>query len=122
MIEVFCTYLDKNYLPQGITMINSLLKVKSNIKIYVICFDDYSLTKIGELGSNVVSLNINLIETKLLKNIKLQRSKVEYYWTLTPVIIKYILLNYCNKRVTYLDADLFFLKYPYKFHLEIQML
>jgi hypothetical protein len=60
----------------------------------------------------VITLNdIEHFYPELLKA-KANRSKVEYYFTLSPVLPLYILENYDCDRITTLDADIYFYSDP----------
>ena len=48
------------------------------------------------------------------------RSKVEYYFTLTPFICKYVFENYKIDHITYLDPDLYFFNDPTNLYKELQ--
>ena len=65
--------------------------------------------------SNVILIDSNKIEKfyPILKKAKNNRSEVEYFFTFSPVICKYIFENFENiKRLTYLDSDLYFFRSP----------
>jgi hypothetical protein len=47
-----------------------------------------------------------------LKNIKKERSRAEYCWTLTPYCIQYAMKMYNLDSCTYIDADMFFYNNP----------
>jgi hypothetical protein len=58
-------------------------------------------------------LDLSQLETPELLAVKSGRTKAEYCWTLTPWSIQWVLeIHPDAQRVTYLDADLYFLKSP----------
>lgn len=59
---------------------------------------------------NIIFISINDLEKGLpiLTEKKKSRSKIEYYFTCTPVLIEHILKKYNCPYVEYIDADMFF--------------
>lgn len=111
-MEIICTYADKNYLPQLISLIDSLVDNSGlKFKIYVLCLDTTVAEILQSLNYSQLEiigheqfLNENPNQKIALKNRKL----INYYYTCTPVLIKHIFkLNNQIARVTYLDADMF---------------
>ncbi len=82
--------------------------------LWILCVDDITyeiLTKLNLV--NVKLLRLSKIETKELLKVKPSRSKGEYCWTLTPFAPRFVFdADVKVKRVTYIDADLYFLKSP----------
>ncbi len=113
--EYFCTLFDSNFLPMGLAMMESLRNNNKHAHIFVLCMDEEVFVSLKLLNINfITAVNLNTIEQKYpeLTNIKPNRSKVEYCWTLTPFIILYSISHFQVKRVTYIDADLFFFSDP----------
>lgn len=112
----FCTLFDSNYLSQGITMINSLLKVNKKAQIFVAAMDNKAyeyLNNISDLRLTVIKIIDIENEYKDLKKIKSTRSKAEYYFTSKGFICQYVLSkNIYLKSVTYIDSDLYFFSDP----------
>ena len=117
MPRIYCTYFDSNYLIKGLALIRSLVQHEVvDFKIFVIALDDVTHGFLANLRDpKIVSIKLSLIEehdAKLL-SAKSTRTMVEYYWTLTPAIILYLLKTYPEiEAVTYLDGDLFFFSSP----------
>ncbi len=117
MKRYYCTYFDRNYLVKGLALIESLNKhEKNNFNLFVICLDEITHVILKKLNlSNVFLLSLHEIEQRdfPLLATKQNRSLVEYYFTVTPTIILYILTHNPEIDVlTYVDADLFFYSSP----------
>ena len=94
-------------------MINSLVSVSNNCKIYVLCMDSFTHNVLSTIYSeNVCLISIDELLNDELKNIRLERSEGEFCWTCTAVLIRFILSEKKEQQCTYVDADLFFYKDP----------
>lgn len=106
----FVTLFDKNFLPSGICLYQSLNKTHKNFILWVLCMDDEVWVQLNSLSfDNVRLIKLSEIETDELLVVKKERTRVEYCWTLTPFTPKIIFerepsIDY----VTYIDADLYF--------------
>ena len=117
MHRYYCTCFDRNYLVRGLALHASLLAHESvKFTIFVVCLDELTrliLEKLALQGVVCVPLNLPEQADPALQKARHNRSVVEYYWTLTPTIISYIMKNYREADiVTYLDSDLFFFSDP----------
>ena len=116
MKENFITLFNFDYLPQGMNLYDSLKKHSKNFTLWVVCMDkkvEIFLKKKKLQNLNILTLR--QIENTKLKNVKNDRSLVEYCFTITPFLPSYFFRNNKNiKRITYLDADIFFNKNPKK--------
>ena len=109
----FCTLFDSYYLDKGIALYRSLEKQTKDFTIYIFCFDDKAYTILQSMRfSNAVILHHSLIENETLLKLKEERSKAEYNWTCTPIIIEYVLNNFNVENCIYIDADLYFFSDP----------
>lgn len=114
----FTTFFDSNYLSKGITLFNSLKKqTKSPFKIYLLCLDEktYDFFTINKTDFEFIELIlINDIEDSFpeLKQVKKNRTLIEYYFTLSPILPLYLLKIYNNEHICSMDADLFFYNNP----------
>ena len=115
-MNYFCTYFDSNYLIKGLTLYRSLVKNAHPFRLWVLCLDTsvYEVLKKLKLPE-VVPISLGEFEAgdQDLQRVKPTRSRVEYYFTLTPSLVLGILKKYPEIDViTYLDADLFFFSDP----------
>lgn len=112
-MQIFCTLFDSYYLDKGITLYRSLERCSSDFKLYIFAFDDKSFEILTDLRLShaVIVHHAQVEDTRLLK-LKAERSKAEYCWTCTPVIIEYVLRNFDETDCTYIDSDLFFFGDP----------
>ena len=109
----FCTLFDSYYLDKGLALYRSLEQCSENFKLYIFCFDDNSYRILNDLNlQHAVIIHHSKIEDEELLRLKEERSKAEYCWTCTPVIIEYVLRNYGEPNCTYIDADLYFFRDP----------
>lgn len=86
--------------------------VPGEMRLYVLCLDESAYECLQALRlPGVVPVRLETLERDCpdLRAAKGSRTKVEYYFTCTPVWVKY-LLNQCPEAevLTYVDADLFF--------------
>lgn len=117
---IFCTLFDSNYLDKGLTLWQSLENVTKDYRLYIFCFDDKSFEVLEDMKlDNVVPIHHSRIETEELLKLKKERSKAEYCWTCTPVIVEYVLEEYNESNCTYIDADMFFFSNPQVLYDEI---
>jgi len=111
----FVTLFDSYYLDKGIALYQSLEKVSKDFHLYIFCFDDKSRdllkTRMMEHATILHHSDIEK-ETQKLSELKKERSKAEYCWTCTPVVIEYVLKHYPVESCTYIDADLYFFSDP----------
>ena len=109
----FCTLFDSYYLDKGLALYSSLEKVSEDFTLYVFCFDEDSYEILEKKSfSHMVVLRQNVFETDELLALKRERSKAEYCWTCTSVIIEYVLNHFPVQSCTYLDSDLYFYSDP----------
>ncbi len=113
----YVTYFDRNYLAKGVAMIRSLAKHEdTDYELYVVCMDELTRTLLEALElPQVTTVPLHSVEQgdEALVAPRAERELVEYYWTLTPTIIRWVLHRYSEIEVlTYLDADLFFFSSP----------
>lgn len=110
---VFCTLFDSNYLDRGLALYWSMRKHISIFKLYIFAFDDRCFHVLSDMElENVVLLSVEDIMTSTLREKQEERSRAEFCWTCTPLIIEHVLLKYGEKACTYIDADIYFFSSP----------
>lgn len=110
---IFCTLFDSNYLDKGLALCKSLNKVCNDFKLYILAFDDVTYDILCELNiEHIIPIREKQILDEKMKDIKAERTRTEYCWTCTPVIIQYVLDHYHEESCTYIDADMYFYKSP----------
>lgn len=109
----FCTLFDSNYLDKGLVLYESMEKVMSEYKLYVLAMDEKcnAILRTMKLPHMVV-ISTEEFEDKELLEIKRQRTRAEYCWTCTASLIAYVFKTYQEEFCTYVDSDLFFYKNP----------
>lgn len=116
MTEHYVTLFDSNFLPQGLALHSSLQEHGDDYVLWVLCIDVECLHTLDSLNlPQVRLLDLREFETADLLAVKPGRTRAEYCWTLTPWSLQWVLqVDLEALRVTYLDADVFFLKSPAK--------
>ena len=113
----FCTYFDINYLSKFLTLKNSLNKFNLGYTFYILALDNLVIEFFKKNKfNNIKIIELDKIENKyeLLKDAKKNRAIIEYYFTLSPFLPKYIFEKEGINQITYLDSDFFFFKNPKK--------
>ena len=113
-MEHYVTLFNKNFIPQGLNLYQSMVKYCGEFNLWIVCMDNetYNILKQSNL-ENVRLLLVDSYETNQLRKIKEERTVGEYCWTLTPYSPQIVFAENENvQRVTYLDADIWFLKSP----------
>lgn len=113
----FCTYFDRNYLPRVVALYRSLTRsCGGHFHLFALCMDQEAFEGFRQLRlphTSAISLNELEEASPELLRVKEGRSRVEYYYTIGPRFLLYVLDHYPQiELVTYLDADLFFFSDP----------
>lgn len=109
----FCTLFDSNYLDKGLVLCDSLNKTDAEFTLYIFAFDKKAYDILCDLKiPNVVVIQEQDILDAQIQKIKEERSRAEYCWTCTPIIIQYVLEHFEVKECTYIDADMYFYSSP----------
>jgi hypothetical protein len=112
----FCTLFDSNYLVKAVAMYRSLERTCPSFHLTAFCFDEEAERLLARLGLehlSVVSLRELEAHDADLLSVKDDRSPVEYCWTATPALSKFMLDTRPElDEITYLDADLLFFSDP----------
>lgn len=108
----FCTYCDQGYAARLLCLHASLTEQGEPFRLFVLCFDKMTEAVVAAQGDPslvAVSLDELLEADPAYAAVRGSRSRVEFYFTATPVIVRYCLAREPGARtMTYLDADLFF--------------
>lgn len=116
MTRHYCTYFDHRFLPRGLALHDSLQRHCSPFVLWVLCLDDLcydALKRLGLPGVHLISLSQFEQADPALLVAKGNRSLVEYYFTCTPSLPRYVLSREAGiDLITYVDADLFFFSDP----------
>lgn len=119
--RIFCTLFDSNYLDKGLALYHSMRKRISNFRLYIFAFDDRCFEVLSDMHlKNVVAVPVTEIMDNTLREIKKERTRAEFCWTCTPVVIEYVLAQYREEVCTYIDADIYFFADPEKMINEIR--
>jgi hypothetical protein len=107
----------------GLCLHESLAEHAVPFHLWVVCMDELVFEQISLLKlPNLTPIRLSDIEDNRLKQVKSSRTKGEYCWTLTPFAPEAVFkLAPDAKRVTYLDADLFFFDSPDSFFEELEL-
>lgn len=113
-MEHYVTLFDSLFLPQGLALHMSMERHIKNYTLWILCVDDEAHEVLTNLNlPNVHLLQLSQLETAELLSVKPTRSKGEYCWTLTPFAPRFVFEeDSAVQRVTYIDADLWFLRQP----------
>lgn len=115
--RAYCTYFDSGYLSRGLTLIESLRAHGDDAPVWVLALDDDAKRYLDEAAiPGVTAITIADIEAAEpgLPPLKAQRSRMEYYFTATPLLMRWVMNRQADPQavVIYLDADLFFFDSP----------
>lgn len=117
---IFCTLFDSNYLDKGMALYESLEAVSDEFKLYIFAFDKTAKDILDSINyKNAIIIGYDSIEDDELRKIKAERSKAEFCWTCSSVIIEYVLNVYHEESCTYIDADMYFYEDPKVLYKEI---
>ena len=101
---VYCTCFDHRYLPRGVAMIRSLRRFAPDAQVWVVCLSDaahQALVAMAEPGVQAVCLaEFENGDAALLRAKQDGRSLIEYYFTLTPSLIRYTLAKKAPRRLS----------------------
>lgn len=111
----FCTYFDLNYIDRAKVLFDSVEQTCDKFKFYCLCLDQQSFNEIkGNYSESYIAISLHeleIFEPKLL-DVKKDRNNKEYIFTLSPVILLFVLNKYNIQEFTYIDADTYFFETP----------
>ena len=112
----YCTYFDRGFLIQGVALWHSLAKHDAESVLWVLALDDFTADVLREIGGTrlrVVVLSELEAGDRDLAATAANRTRVEYYFTLSPCWPRWLLATHPEiDRVTYVDADMAFFADP----------
>jgi hypothetical protein len=116
MTEHFCTYFDHRYAPKGLAMWRSLKAHMPSAVLHVLCLTNVCRDLVAALGLPDVHLHtldeLEAADDQLVEA-RANRSRIEYYFTLTPCLPLHVCRTHPRaSRITYVDADLYFVADP----------
>jgi hypothetical protein len=120
--EHFVTLFDSHYLPLGLCLYRSLEEQAGPFHLWIVAVDEACADALGKLGlARATVVRLAELETDALLRVKGTRSVGEYCWTLTPFLPEYVMQRAPEvRRVTYLDADLYFFQPPAQLIAELE--
>lgn len=109
----FCTSYGANYIHKGLVLYESLRKVESAFTMYVMAFDKETYDFLNKLSlPNLVVDNFDDIETDELREVKKDRTRSEYCWTVGPFLTEHFIVKYNLESIAFIDADMMFYTSP----------
>ncbi len=114
-MSVYATHCDGNYITRVISLERSLRKNCDFRTLYIIAHDQATKVQFESLNlefCRVIELSELEKQYPELRVAKMNRSRIEYIFCLTPFVISYAHFISGSSMVTYLDADLYFFKSP----------
>jgi hypothetical protein len=106
-MRYICTYFDKNYLPRGLALIESLERHSNEFICYILALDKYTFDYLSGLEkSYIIPISIEEYgQYFTLEKLK-YKDKKEFFFSLTPGFCLYLLKNREEvDLLLYLDAD-----------------
>jgi hypothetical protein len=112
----YCTYFDRGFLVPGVALARSLAAHDPAAVLWMLALDDETARVLAALKLPILRV-VPLVELEAgdptLAAVKPSRTRVEYYFTLSPCWPRWLLQNRPEiDRLVYLDADLFFFSSP----------
>lgn len=111
----YCTYFDHRYLPLGLALHTSLKRVGGEFTLWVLALDEAAAAFLDMASlESLRVLRLPQLEAfdSQLKAVEDTRSRVEYYFTCSPCLPRYLMEVEEVDEVTYLDSDLCFFSSP----------
>lgn len=111
----FCTYFDRNYLPQGLALYRSLTREQPGAELWVLCLDEETqsiLVRLELERAHTVTVDDLVRLDPRLVQAKGDRSLLEFYYACTPQVVRYVAEQREGEAVAYVDADVLFFGDP----------
>lgn len=113
-VEQYVTVLDSGFAPQFLALHRSLVRHAGRFHLWVLCMDRVLPELIGRLGlPDVTAVPLDEVVDDRIEAALADRSAGERAWTMTPFTYGVVFSRIPSAEVvTYLDADLWFLRSP----------
>jgi hypothetical protein len=115
-MRFYCTYFDINFLSRGLVLLESLKQHECDFILYALCLDDETYAVVRRLRDpQFIPITLSEIETAdpRLPVARANRSRIEYYFTLSPFLPLHLLRDHPDiPLITYVDADCCFYSSP----------
>jgi lipopolysaccharide biosynthesis glycosyltransferase len=115
-VYYFCTYFDRHFLSRALALYQSLIRHCAAFHLFVLCLDHETFESLGNLDlPHTTAIRLDHLEQAIpqLPLRKMERSKMEYYYTCGPSFILYLLNCFSEiDLITYIDADVYFFADP----------
>lgn len=118
----YCTYVDLQYLDRLLALHASLAEHGSGFRLSAVCFDDVVHRVIEKLSlPGLEPIHADELESAdpEFAATRANRSRVEYLWTATPCVVRFLRDRHGLDEITYLDADTCFFSSPEPFFTEL---
>jgi hypothetical protein len=113
-MEHYVTNFNLSFLPQGLALYRSMKRHLQAFQLWVVCIDRDCFNALQSLHlPNMRLIDFSSIESDAYRRLRAERTIAEYCWTINPLNPHLVFsLDAAVDRVTYLDADLWFLRAP----------
>jgi hypothetical protein len=113
-MEYYVTSFNLSFLPQGLALYRSMKRHLQVFQLWVVCIDRDCYNALQTLNlPNMRLIDFTSIESDAYGRLRGERTVAEYCWTINPLNPYLVFsLDPTVHRVTYLDADLWFLRDP----------
>lgn len=119
--EHYVTLFDSGFMLPGLALYESLRSQCQPFHLWVLTTDELAFEQLTRLSLPEVSLMpLKELETPELAAVRPGRTRGEYAWTLTPFVPTFVFDRCSVRRVTYVDADLYFFDSPAPFFEELE--
>jgi hypothetical protein len=111
----YATYFDSRFLTRGLALLGSLARHHPEALRWVLCIDElvYQTLKVLDLP-NTSLLRLEELERTdaALQEVKPERSRMDYFYTLTAPFLRWVYEHTQSRLLVYVDADVFFFDDP----------
>ena len=115
----YCTYFDRELLAQGLALWRSLAKSDVDSVLWVLALDEFTADVLREVGGTWLRV-VPLTEVEAgdaeLAAAKVNRTRVEYFFALSPCWPRWLLEKHGMRsgieRITSVEAEMFFFASP----------